>query len=160
MGYNSMIFNGESTDIIAGALYLIVFVILTAAAIIDIRKRIIPDKLVLSGSAAGLILKIFDTKNGFLDGLIGGMAAGLVLLIVYHITKGGIGLGDVKLFGCIGIYLGFENAFSALFLACILSGLLSLVLICMNMNNRKREMPFAPFVLAGALVAVIFGEVL
>lgn len=159
MGNNSTVFTVESTNITAVFQYLSVFAILAAAAIIDIRKSIIPDRLVFTGAAAGLILKLFNTRNGFLDGLIGGMTAGLVLLLVYHITKGGLGLGDVKLFGCIGVYLGFEKTFSAMFIACMLSGLLSMVLICLSRDNKKREIPFAPFVLAGAIMAVVFGEV-
>lgn len=87
---------------------------------------------------------------------MGGMTAGLVLFLIYCITNGGLGLGDVKLFGCVGIYLGFFSTVSAMLMATVLSGLYSLVLICINRGNKKREIPFAPFILAGALAAIIF----
>jgi leader peptidase (prepilin peptidase)/N-methyltransferase len=131
-----------------------VIALLSAATIIDIREHRISDKLVLAGAGIGLVFALLDPNRGGLDRLMGGVAAGLVLLLIYYITKGGLGLGDVKLFGCTGIYLGLEGIFSAMLIAAVLSGLFSLVLICINRNNRKREIPFAPFILAGALAVL------
>ncbi|KUO69934.1 MAG: hypothetical protein APF77_17480 [Clostridia bacterium BRH_c25] len=129
---------------------------LITAAIVDIRERRIPDKLVLIGAAAGLVFSMLDPQRGLLDSAMGGMTAGLVLLLIHYITKGGLGLGDVKLFGCSGIYLGLESTVSAMVAASVLSGLYSLILICINRDNKKREIPFAPFILAGVLVAILF----
>lgn len=133
-----------------------VIALLSAATIIDVREHRIPDKLVLAGAAIGVAFSALDTYKGFLNRLLGGVTAGLVLILIYYITKGALGLGDVKLFGCAGIYLGFEGTVSALLIAAVLSGLFSLVLICINRENRKQEIPFAPFILAGALAAIIF----
>jgi Flp pilus assembly protein protease CpaA len=129
--------------------------LLSAATIIDIRERRIPDKLVMAGTGIGLAFALLDSDIGGLNRLIGGATSGLVLLLIYYITKGGLGLGDVKLFGCIGIYLGLEDTVSAMLIAAVLSGFFSLALICINRNNRKREMPFAPFILAGSLAVII-----
>lgn len=136
--------------------YFTVIAMLAAAAIIDISTRRIPDRLVLAGAAAGMFFLLFDTYRGLLNGLMGGITAGLVLLVVHNITKDGLGLGDVKLFGCTGIYLGLEGAVSAMVTAAVLSGLYSLILICINRDNKNREIPFAPFILAGALGAMLF----
>lgn len=136
--------------------YLAVIVLLTVAAIIDVRERRIPDKLVMTGAAAGLVFSLFDLSGGILNRLMGGVTAGLVLFFIYYITKGGIGLGDVKLFGCAGIYLGIGNTVSAMLIAAVLSGLFSLILICINRDNKKRELPFAPFILAGVLASIVF----
>jgi leader peptidase (prepilin peptidase)/N-methyltransferase len=135
--------------------YLVVFAILSIASIIDIKERRIPDKLIIAGVVIGLGLTLYNPEHGFLDGLMGGMTAGLVLLLISHITKGGLGLGDVKLFLCMGIYLGLESTASAMLIAALLSGLFSLVLICISHENKKREIPFAPFILAGALAAIL-----
>ena len=56
--------------------YFTVVVLLIAAAIIDIRQRRIPDKLVLAGTAAGLGFSLLDPRIEFLTSLIGGMTAG------------------------------------------------------------------------------------
>jgi leader peptidase (prepilin peptidase) / N-methyltransferase len=155
-GCFNMILTGtiiSKTDI---ASYLVVFAILITASIIDIRERRIPNNLIIAGVFTGLALKLYDTEHGLLDGLMGGMSAGLVLLLIYYITRGGLGLGDVKLFGCIGIYLGLESTVSAMLIAAFLSGLYSLALICIDRNNKKREIPFAPFIMAGTLAAIVF----
>ncbi|MHB1394034.1 MAG: prepilin peptidase [Clostridia bacterium] len=156
MGYYDMILAvAAAVSNINIASYLVVFAILITASIIDIKERRIPDNLIIAGVAIGLALAFHNPEQGFLDGLIGGMTAGLILLLISHITKGGLGLGDVKLFGCIGIYLGLESTVSAMLIAAILSGLFSLILICINRDNKKREIPFAPFIMAGALAAVM-----
>jgi len=127
-----------------------------AAAFIDIRIRKIPDLLVLTATAAGIVFLFADRDRGWVDGLTGGVTAGLALLLVHWLTRDGLGLGDVKLFGCSGIYLGLEGVLSAMMTAVVLSGICSLVLVCINRENRKREIPFAPFILAGILEAVLF----
>ena len=136
--------------------YFAVIPLLIAATVIDIRERRIPDKLVLAGVAAGMVITQTDPSRRFTDSLMGGISAGIVLLLIHYITKGGIGLGDAKLFGCVGIYLGMENIASAMLIAAVLSGLYSLALICINRDNKKHELPFAPFILIGTLVAIIF----
>lgn len=136
--------------------YFAVITLLITASIIDVREHRIPDRLVLAGVIIGLIFTLLDPGREFLDSVLGGMAARLMLLLIYYITKGSIGLGDVKLFGCVGIYLGFESTVSAMLIAAVLSGSFSLVLICINRDNKKRELPFAPFILAGALAAIVF----
>ena len=135
--------------------YLTIVILLSAAAIIDIRKKRIPDKLVLAGTVAGLAFVLIDPQREFLSSILGGATAGLVLLLIHYITKGGLGLGDVKLFGCSGIFLGFERIISAMLISAVLSGLFSIVLICLNPDNKKSEIPFAPFILAGVLAVII-----
>ena len=155
MGYYNMTLAEAVTSNINIASYLVVFAILITASIIDIRVGRIPDKLIIAGAAIGLILSLFNPEHGLLQGLMTGTVAGLVMLLVSWITKGGLGLGDVKLFGCIGIYLGLESIASAMLISAILSGFFSLVLLCINRDNKKREIPFAPFIMVGTLAAII-----
>ena len=157
MGNNFILVHGRIlTDNARELSYFAVIALLILAAIIDVREYRIPDKLVVVGAVVGLTFSLFDPPRGFLNSLIGGVAAGIVLLLIYYITKGGLGLGDVKLFGCVGFYLGIESTVSAMLIAAVLSGLFSLVLICINRDNKKREIPFAPFILAGTLAAIMF----
>lgn len=136
--------------------YAAVIAMLSIAAVVDIKEHRIPDVLILAGTATGLIFSLLDPRKGVLSSFMGGMTVGLILLVIHCITKGGLGLGDVKLFGCTGIYLGLEHTASAIVIASILSGLYSLVLVAINSENKKREIPFAPFILAGVLAAIVF----
>lgn len=154
MCYYNAIIIGAVVNSFDAALYIVGFALLAAAAVIDIREHRIPDKLIVSGAALCLTIRLLH-PGSLSDSLIGGAGAVLILLLIHLITKGGIGLGDVKLFGCIGLYFGLENTVSAMLIAAMSSGLFSLVLICINRDNRKREIPFAPFMTAGMLAAVL-----
>ncbi|HOE57360.1 MAG TPA: A24 family peptidase [Bacillota bacterium] len=136
--------------------YFAVILLLTAASIVDIREHRIPDKLVLTGAIAGLILSSAGPPGGLLNSFVGGTSAVIIFLLIYCITRGGIGFGDVKLFGCTGVYLGLENVVSVMLIATVLSGLYGIVLICINRDNKGRELPFAPFILIGTLVVIVF----
>lgn len=135
--------------------YFAVIILLIAASVIDLREHRIPDKLIAVGTVLGLVFSLLDPYKGLLNSLIGGITSALVLLLIFYITRGGIGLGDVKLFGCAGIYLGLNGIASAMLIAAFLSGLFSLILICINRDNKRREIPFAPFILAGTLAAIV-----
>lgn len=130
--------------------------ILILAAVIDIRTRRISDSLVLTGAAVGLVLLLFDSQRGLSGGLQGGITAGMIMFLLHKITRDGLGLGDAKLFACIGIYLGVKDTISAMVAAVVLSGIYSLILICISSENKKRELPFAPFILAGSLGVIFF----
>jgi leader peptidase (prepilin peptidase)/N-methyltransferase len=137
------------------SLYIVVFTVLLAAAVIDIREHRIPDRLIIAGIAAGVAARLVNPGSRLQDGIIGGVSAFAVLLVIHLATRGGLGLGDVKLMGCIGFCLGFEQAFSILLIGVILIGLYGLVLVFIDRENRKRELPFAPFLLAGTLIAML-----
>lgn len=135
--------------------YIVAFAVLAGAAFIDIRERRIPDRLIIAGIAAGIAVRLLGPQGGITDGIIGGISAFAVLLAVHLVTRGSLGLGDVKLMGCIGFCLGVERVFSILLVSVILIGLYGLVLVCIDRENRSRELPFAPFLLAGTLIAML-----
>ncbi|HWQ30535.1 MAG TPA: A24 family peptidase [Negativicutes bacterium] len=129
-------------------------IMLIIAAIVDIRTRRIPDLLIMSFSAAGLLYISIGAYQELPDGLLGALIAVFSMLLAYKVSGGGLGLGDVKLFGCTGLYLGLEDTLAAMLASVIFCGFFSLVLIGINRENRKRELPFAPFMLAGTLAAL------
>lgn len=140
---------------IAGtATNITVVIMLIIAAIVDIRTRRIPDLLILSFAAAGLLYIFFDVYRELPEGLLGALIAFFSMFLAYKASGGGLGFGDVKLFGCTGLYLGLEDTLAAMLASVIFCGFISLVLIGINRENRKRELPFAPFMLAGTLAAL------
>jgi leader peptidase (prepilin peptidase)/N-methyltransferase len=92
---------------------------------------------------------------------VAGMAAlfsGYYLLAV--IKPGGMGFGDVKLAGVLGLYLAFLG-WSALavgtFAGFLLGGLFSIMLVVLGRGGRKTKVPYGPFMFAGALVGILAG---
>lgn len=134
--------------------YLLLFLILTAAAVVDLHRKVIPDKLVLFALIAGVLMMFINTQSSIPGLLAGGVVGGGTLMLLWLISKGSIGLGDVKLFACAGLFLGTDRVLSALLISAVLSGLAGLILVIRDMSNRKKSIPFAPFILIGSLLAV------
>jgi leader peptidase (prepilin peptidase) / N-methyltransferase len=134
-----------------------------AITLIDIRHRIIPNKLMYPafGLAAGSIV-VAKLAGGHLDlarAAIGALAFGGGLLLV-AILSGGMGMGDVKLAAVIGIVLGALGlryvAVSAA-AAIALGGLGGIVALALG-RGRKSAIPFGPYLAAGAVVAAYWGQ--
>jgi leader peptidase (prepilin peptidase)/N-methyltransferase len=84
----------------------------------------------------------------------------LLYAILAFAYRGGMGLGDVKLAGVLGLflgYLGWAPLVVGAFAAFLLGGLFSIVLLVLRRANRKSGIPFGPWMLGGAWVGVFFG---
>jgi leader peptidase (prepilin peptidase)/N-methyltransferase len=87
-----------------------------------------------------------------------GCAIGLVLfLLIALLSRGGMGLGDVKMAALMGIMLGYPNVLVAIFLAIIAGGLMAIVLLVSRKKGRKQAIPFGPFLALGTVLALIWG---
>ncbi len=123
----------------------------------DLEARLIPNRLVLGGAAVGLGL---GAAEGRLIGAAAGALAGLGLfglayLVGNRLCPGGLGAGDVKLAGVIGLGLGFPAGLSALFLGVLLGGVGALVLLAAGVRRLKDPIPYGPFLCAGAAVTLL-----
>ena len=144
--------------------YWILIYGLILIGMIDSRKKIIPNKavLVLLGVRtlllAGemicfpqLILEIAVSSGA---GLAGG---GLLFLTVSLIAKKGIGMGDIKLIGVMGYYLGFKVLMSNLIITLTLTVLGGITGLILRKTSLRSEMPFAPFAAAGTIITIMMG---
>ncbi len=85
----------------------------------------------------------------------------LFYLIAALVYPGGMGFGDVKLAGVLGLFLGFLGwgpLVVGAFAAFLLGGLFALVLVALRRAGRKSGIPFGPWMLAGAWVGIFFGS--
>jgi leader peptidase (prepilin peptidase)/N-methyltransferase len=93
--------------------------------------------------------------------VLGGVAAAGLLLGLALISPRGMGLGDVKLAAFLGLglgYLGWAHVALGLFAAFVLGGVLAIVLLALGLRDRQGQIPFGPWLAAGALVAVLAGQ--
>ncbi len=132
-------------------------------AVTDARQRRLPDRLTLPSYPVALVLlglaALLLPGGGrpFLGALLGlGIALGLFLLqaVIY---PDGLGWGDVKLAGILGLYLGWLDLpalVAGLFLGYLLAGAAGLALIAAGRASRKTQLPFGPFLLAGTLATI------
>ncbi len=146
--------------------------LLVAVFFIDAEHRIIPDELVIAGLVGGAIIfayniffpgqLIYGDGNWWnpLAGLLSG--SGVLLLVAFVGTKvyrtdDAMGLGDVKLFALIGVFLGWKLCLAALFLSIVLAGVTSLILVILRIKKRRDTIPFGPFIVIGAYLCIIYG---
>ncbi|GLU45996.1 prepilin peptidase [Nocardiopsis ansamitocini] len=136
-------------------------------AVIDTRTHRLPNPLVLPAypiALALLALAAVTTPGGpghAVDALIGMAALSACYWLLWFIYPAGMGWGDVKLSGLLGLYLGWGGlgaVFSGTFAAFLLSASVGLVLIALGRAGRKTPIPFGPFMIAGALAVAVLGD--
>jgi leader peptidase (prepilin peptidase)/N-methyltransferase len=145
-----------------GMFYTILFCILITATFIDWKHRIIPNGLILFGVAVGLIFNLLGFGIPFLDGLYGFLLGGGSLLLVALLSllilrKEGMGGGDIKFIGMIGLYLGWRHTLLALILSVYIGGLISLFLLIFKIRKKGDYIPYGPFIALGTLIAMFYG---
>lgn len=136
--------------------YAVVFILLVNASLEDIKTHKISNRLILYGLAAGFILMFshFTVTVAF-DSIMGFLAGGGILLAVTCISRGGIGMGDVKLMACSGFYLGLYKTLECIAYSIIFCGIFGVVLLFIKGFDRKATVPFAPFIFIGVLTIFI-----
>ena len=141
------------------ALSIALIVVVVPAALIDLEFRIIPNRLTGPAAVLALAIGLALDPAGEPERLIAGAAAGGFLLLAALAYPGGMGMGDVKLAGVMGLFLG--GAVAPALLLALLSGVgAGAVLIARNgaQKGRKTAVPFGPFLALGALFAVFLGS--
>jgi leader peptidase (prepilin peptidase) / N-methyltransferase len=132
-------------------------------AFIDVALGRLPDPLTLPSYAIGAALlglaAPFTAQGGtrYVHALIGMAALWSLYVLQWVIVPNQIGLGDVKLSGVLGLYLGWlgpDAWIVGVFGMFALGGLYSVILLAAGRATRKSSIPFGPFMLAGTFIAV------
>ncbi|MEK6599861.1 MAG: prepilin peptidase [Deltaproteobacteria bacterium] len=144
--------------------YFIFTASLIVITFIDLKYQIIPDIISLPGIAVGLLASYF-LPVGILNSIIGVLVGGGTLFLIafgYHFVTGreGMGGGDIKLLAMIGAFLGWKAVIITLFTGSFIGAAAGSVLMLAKGKDSKYAIPFGPFLAAGALVALFFGEYL
>lgn len=155
--------------LLTGGLLLAAHLWLGAASIaltaIDLETHRLPNVIVYPGYVVAAVgLGVPALLAGDLERLgIAAAGAGILFaayLIMWFAWPGGMGMGDVKLAGVLGAFLGF-GGWSALavgaFAAFVLGGLVSIALLLAKRVSRKGGIPFGPWMIAGAWVGLVLG---
>ncbi len=153
-----------SYSILKIARYLMLLEGMFVIAWIDQHERRIPNRilLLLLGIRAVILAAewILVPSMGLallISSALGLLLGGGLFLIAHLISRGGVGMGDVKLFAVIGTYVGAGSIMPLVFLTALAAALYSLVMLALKKVSMKEEIPFAPFVLAGVILAMALG---
>jgi leader peptidase (prepilin peptidase)/N-methyltransferase len=146
-------------DVATVVLDVAFILLLVPIALIDFEHRIIPNRLTALGAALALGIGTALDPSGEPERLLAGLAAGGALLLAALAYPGGMGMGDVKLAGVMGLFLG--SAVAAAMLVALLAGALFGGLVMARKGARaarKTAVPFGPFLAFGSLVGVFAGQ--
>jgi leader peptidase (prepilin peptidase)/N-methyltransferase len=140
------------------ALYLPFSALLIAVAAIDLDHRIVPNKLLAPAAVWAVIAWAVVDLDFLPEALIAGTGAFAFLLLAALAYPAGMGMGDVKLAGVMGLYLGL-SVIPALLVAFVAGAVVGIALILRQGGDaRKLGVPFAPFMALGGFVGLLAGS--
>ena len=132
--------------------------VLVAVSVTDLERRIIPNRIIVPALVAALVVQ--TARDPSVEWLVGALAAGGFFLVLALVYPAGLGMGDVKLAAFMGAWLGWDVAV-ALFAGSLLGMAPALVaLLRSGGRGRKETMPYGPFLAAGGVIGLFFGEAL
>lgn len=158
------------TAVAAETVFIIAYLYLAAITIvltlIDLDTQRLPNAIVLpSYLVAAVTLAVVSLLSGDWEALLRAAVGMVALYAFYAILRlarpGGMGGGDVKLAGVVGLYLGYIGWGALLvgaFAAFVLGGIFGLALIIVRRAGRRTAIPFGPWMLAGGWVGILAGQ--
>ena len=149
---------GFNADLAIAAIYGSFFI---AIMMIDLEQGLILNKMVFPAMLVALGLSLFLSDLDTVPTIAsaaggGGLGLGLFLIIAI-VSRGGMGWGDVKLAGLIGLVAGFPLVLVAVMLAIIAGGLAAIALLTLKLRERKQTLPFGVFLAIGAVITLVHG---
>ena len=130
---------------------------LIALAGIDLDHKLLPNKIVYPLAAYGLIATLLVERDDLVEHVIAGTGAFAFLLVAVVAYPRGMGMGDVKLAGVMGLYLG-ASVIPALLVAFLSGSLAGIVILAREgAAARKKAIPFGVFLALGGIIGVLAG---
>jgi prepilin signal peptidase PulO-like enzyme (type II secretory pathway) len=146
------------------AYWLLAGIILVIILVADILYLIVPDLAVMALLSLTLLYRGALVWGGRMQpqDLLYSVISMVVLVVVFYAlhfgTRGkGFGLGDVKLAAPLALILGWPKVLVGIFMAFLFGALVGLILILSGKRRFGQVIPFAPFLIAGTLLALVFG---
>lgn len=138
---------------------IILFLWLLVCSIQDIMKQEISLIIILIGFVFLFIISIIQGKLLIWD-RIGGLALGVMLLLLNKVTRGQIGIGDGLVLCITGISLGFYINSILLIYGLLCAAIFSIIYMFVKKVSRKKTIPFIPFIFLVFLGVLLDGKIL
>lgn len=138
---------------------------------IDLDFQIIPDAITLPGIITGLIAGSlilpdpFDrfSSLGFRESIIGLAAGGAIFFLIAEVSyrilrQEAMGGGDIKMMAMIGAFMGWKSVLLTTFSGSLLGSIVGISFMVLTGKGRRTKIPFGPFLAAGALISLFYGQ--
>ena len=145
--------------------FLVVFAALLAISAVDLERFIVPNRILYPALflAAPLLVvaaALDDEWSSLVGSLVGRALAWVLLFAIHMASPKGMGFGDVRLAGLVGMLLGWlsiGHVLLGLFLAFLAAAVVGVGLMVAGVRGRKDRVPFGPFLALGAIASVFVG---
>jgi leader peptidase (prepilin peptidase)/N-methyltransferase len=140
------------------ALGFVLIALLVHVAVTDIEERRIKNRHTIMSSVGALIIGLLLRPSGVPAQLLWGAGTGTFMMFFALISRGGLGMGDVKLGGVLGLYLS-RAVIYAIAVGLLLAALFGVgVMVARGFREgRKTAIALGPFLAIGGIVAVLAG---
>lgn len=138
---------------------------LIVLSVIDLRTFLLPDDLTLPLLWLGLLLNLNGLFAPLGAAVIGAAAGYLALWVIFWIFKlltgkEGMGQGDFKLLAALGAWLGWHALPFVLLFASCMGAIVGIVLLALKKHRADTPIPFGPYLAAGGLLALLYGNMI
>ena len=146
--------------------YCILMAVLVAQTWIDLKTKRLPREITYTGVILGAIALaiaaiVIDEPERIWMMTLGAVIALLTMWLIYALSRGGMGDGDVRLAPLLGMYLGWLNpgiVLPGLFFGFIAGAVVGVALMIGDRAGRRTAVPFGPFLALGTIVAIFVGQ--
>lgn len=146
---------GRWASLLLTSAYLAVLVVV---AITDLEHGLILDRVILPATGLGLLGALLTGWPGLLHHLGGSLLGAGAITLIITLVPGGMGWGDAKLAGFVGLVTGLPGVLFALFVAFVSGGLVAAMLMATGRRRVGDRVPLGPFLAFGGGVALLYGE--
>jgi len=124
----------------------------------DYTYSLIPNKVLLFFLPFLIIARIIVPLEPWWSPILGGLVGFGLLFLIIILSRGGMGAGDMKYIGVLGIVFGFPNILLVFFLSTLYGAVVNIVLLLLKKVTRKSKVPFGPYISFAAVTVLFFGE--
>jgi prepilin signal peptidase PulO-like enzyme (type II secretory pathway) len=142
----------------ATGVHLLVLAVLVVLAATDLEQRRLPHVVLDPLIVLAVVFVAFNPTVTPFDALLGAVAAVAFLGLLGLIIRSGVAMGDLYLVAPLGLLLGWPAIFLAVFFAALISSVMSVALLATRRVGLKSYIPFGPFLVAGAVLALVRDE--
>lgn len=147
--------HGYSLELVVSLALLVMLLMIFTT---DLLSMVIPNRVLLLFLPVFLLLRILEPLDPWWSAFAGGAVGYLLIFIIILVSRGGMGAGDMKLFGVLGIVLGLKEVLLAFFLSCLIGAVIGIIMQLMGRTGRGQAIPFGPYIVAGTFITYFAGE--
>ncbi|MFQ6100199.1 MAG: prepilin peptidase [Anaerolineae bacterium] len=146
---------GEWATLFLTSAYLAVLMLVTVT---DLERGLILNRVIVPAIGLGLIGALLTGWPGLLFHLGGGLLGAGIIILIITLVPGGMGWGDVRLAGFVGLVTGLPGILFALFAGFVSGGVAAGALLASGHRKPRETIPLGPFLALGGGAALLYGE--